>query len=235
MNKRFSNNLQFLAAYTWSHLIDDSTADFFTTLLSPRRPQDFQNLRPEKASSALDRRHRVTISAIYDAPWLRHSNWFMANVVGNWSVAPIYTYESPEYVTVQSAVDANLNGDSFTDRSFINPAGADGTSSGVTALQNSNGDTVAYLANNPNARYIRAGLGTLPNGGRNTLPGRPINNWDLNLLKNFTVREGTHLQFSAQLLQYLQPSAVRAGLCEPDRQSGDPEYQLGRTKLPDAG
>ena len=200
LNKRFSNNVQMLAAYTWSHLIDDSTADFFTTLLSPRRPQDFQNLRPERASSALDRRHRVTISGIYDVPWFRRSNWFVANLVGNWSVAPIYTYESPEYVTVQSATDANLNGDSFTDRAIINTSGAAGTSSGVTPLLNTAGDTVAYLATNPNARYIRGGAGTIVNGGRNTLPGRPINNWDVNLLKNFAVTERLKVQFSAQLL-----------------------------------
>ena len=38
VNRRFSNGLQFIGSYTWSHLIDDSTADFFTTLLTPRRP-----------------------------------------------------------------------------------------------------------------------------------------------------------------------------------------------------
>src|SRR5262249_2522164 len=42
-NRRFASGLQFQASYTWSHLIDDSTADFFSTVLTPRRPQDFQN------------------------------------------------------------------------------------------------------------------------------------------------------------------------------------------------
>ena len=41
--RRFSNGLQFIGAYTWSKNIDDSTADLFSTLLSPRRPQDFQD------------------------------------------------------------------------------------------------------------------------------------------------------------------------------------------------
>src|SRR5207244_2100634 len=60
LNRRMSNGLQFITAYTWSHLIDDSTADFFTTRLTPRRPEDFTNLRRDRATSALDRRHRLT-------------------------------------------------------------------------------------------------------------------------------------------------------------------------------
>ncbi|HWF09390.1 MAG TPA: carboxypeptidase regulatory-like domain-containing protein, partial [Bryobacteraceae bacterium] len=39
LNRRFSNGLQFIGSYTWSHLIDDSTADFNTTVLTPRRPE----------------------------------------------------------------------------------------------------------------------------------------------------------------------------------------------------
>ena len=34
-----------------------------------------------------------------------------------------------------------------------------------------------------------------PNGGRNTLPTRPINNFDMSFAKKFTVREGQTLEF----------------------------------------
>ena len=54
----------------------------------------------------------------------------------------------------------------------VNPNGADRTGSGVTALTNSDGRIVGYLADNPNARYVKAGAGVHPNGGRNTLPLR---------------------------------------------------------------
>jgi hypothetical protein len=203
LNKRYSRDLQFIGAYTWSHLIDDSTADFFTTLLTPRRPQDFQNLRQERSSSALDHRQRLTFAAVYDVPIFRKSNWLVKNLAGNWSVAPVYTYESPEYVTVLSQDDANLNGDVATDRAIINPAGQAGVGSGVTPLVNSAKETVGYLATNPNARYIQAGPGAYANGGRNTLPGRPIDNIDLNLLKNFNAGERTKIQFSAQFYNLL--------------------------------
>ena len=42
--RTFTNGLQFDAAYTWSHTMDNSTADVFSTVLTPRRPQNFQLL-----------------------------------------------------------------------------------------------------------------------------------------------------------------------------------------------
>src|SRR5512140_776348 len=98
------------------------------------------------------------------------------NILGNWELAPIYTFQSPEYATVRSGTDSNLNGDSAGDRTIINPAGDPLTGSGVTALHNSAGKTVAYLANNPNAYYIQAGAGALATAHRNTLALPRINN-----------------------------------------------------------
>src|SRR5262249_50097419 len=69
LNRRFSNGLQATGSYTWSHLIDDTTAEVFSTVLSPRRVQDFRNLRAERASSALDHRQRFVFSTIYDLPF----------------------------------------------------------------------------------------------------------------------------------------------------------------------
>ncbi len=199
LNRRFTNGLQFVGAYTWSHLIDDSTTEFFATVATPRRAQDFNNLSSDKASSALDRRQRFSFSTVYDLPAFRSSsNWFKKNLIGNWLASGTYTYESPEYATVQSAADANFNGDTAGDRSIINVNGQDRVGSDVTALKNSKGDTVGYLANNPNARYIRAGLGAFANAGRNTLPLRHITNFDLSLQKKFSISERMRFEFGAQ-------------------------------------
>jgi hypothetical protein len=198
LTRRFSNGLQFVSSYTWSHNIDDSTATGFTTLLTPRRPQDSQDLTSERASSALDHRQRFTMLLMYDLPLFKHSNWFMKNVVGNWEVAPIYTYQTGTLFTVQSGTDSNLNGDSASDRVFINPSGTSNVGSGTSPLTNSNGDTVAYLINNPNAMYIAAPRGTLPDGGRNTLHFNPINNVDLTAAKRVNVTERFALEFSAR-------------------------------------
>ena len=47
----------------------------------------------------------------------------MKNVVGNWEVAPIYTYQTGTWFTVQSGIDSNLNGDSGGDRAYLNAGG----------------------------------------------------------------------------------------------------------------
>jgi hypothetical protein len=204
LNRRFSNGLQFIAAYTWSHNIDNSTAEFNTTQLTPRRAQDFFDLTSERATSALDRRHRVSLSIIYDVPFFQHSsNWFLKNLVGNWEAAPIYTYESPEYFTVQSGIDSNQNGDSAGDRTVLNPNGVPHTGSSVfgvdsTGARTSGSGAVAYVATNPNAEYIQAGLGALATAGRNTEPTRPIDNIDMTLIKRFSVRERFHFELQGQ-------------------------------------
>jgi len=202
MNKRYSRNLSYIVAYTWSHAFDDSTATNFSTILSPRRAQDFQNLRAEWASSALDRRHRFTFTPVYDFKPFQNSKWFMKNVVGNWNIAGTYTFQSPEFATVQSGVDSNLNGDAL-DRSIINPAGAANLGTGVTgynaAGQVSTGDDiVAYVAKNPGARYIVAGLGARSNSGRNTFPLDHTNNFDVALTKRINITERFRFDIGAQ-------------------------------------
>jgi hypothetical protein len=211
LTRNYSNGLQLQAAWTWSHAFDNSTADVFSTLLTPRRPQDFQNVDSDYSTSALDRRHRLTIAAVYDLPFFRSGNAFARNVLGNWGVAPAYTFQSPEYVTVQSAVDSNLNGDSFGDRAIFNPNGVAGTGSGVTELTNSSGAVVAYLANNPNAQYIAAGAGALATSPRNSLALPHTNNWDMSLVKKLSFKERYSLELQAQALNVFNHSQFVAG------------------------
>jgi len=212
LSRRFSKGLLFKGAYTWSKAIDDSTADLFSTLLSPRRPMDFQNMRIERSRSFLDRTHRFTFTWVYDVPWLKGSDsWALKNLVGNWTVSGTYTAESPQYATVQSGTDSNLNWDSASDRAIVNPAGVDKTGSDATALRNSAGQVVAYLAVNPNARYIKAGQGAFPNGGRQTLPLRGINNWDLSFTKRVSFLETRAVELKANLFNAFNHPQYIAG------------------------
>ena len=202
VSRSFTNGLQFHAAWTWSHNMDNSTADVFSTYLTPRRPQDFQCFACDWSDSALDRRHRVTLQATYDLPFLKHSdNWVKKNVIGNWQVTPVYTFQSPEYGTVQSGLDVNGNGDSAGDRVFINPAGVRGKGSDSMPLYNSvTGDLVAYAAVDPTAYYVAAGQFTRPNARRNTLALPHINNFDFSILKRVNITEHKSFEFSAQAL-----------------------------------
>lgn len=231
LTRRFSNGLTLQAAYTWSHTIDNSTADFHTSDITARRPQDFFNFAADKSNSALDRSQRFTLAMVYDLPFFKGGNWLMRNVVGNWAFSPVYTYETGEWVTVQAQRDANLNLDSAGDRALFNPAGTPGTGSDVTGLTATAGpnagNVVAYQANNPNAQYIRTGLGAALQGGgvnglfpigRNTLQAPGTNNFDLGIYKDLNITERMKFRFGAQFAnivnhaQYIPGSNPGQGL-----------------------
>ena len=203
--RRFSDGMQLTAAYTFSHLIDDATAEVNTTVLSPRRVEDFQNVRAERADSALDRRQRFVTSFIYEVPFFRNDdNKYVRGIVGGWSFSGTYIAEAGEKATVLSGIDSNLNGDSAGDRTIRNPNGLRNTASTVTALCRiaacgtaAAGPIVGYLADNPNAEYIRAGLGAISNSSRNTLQLPGINNLDFSLFKNFRMGESRKIQVRA--------------------------------------
>ncbi len=226
LDRRFSKGLELRASYTWSHLLDNSTSEVGSTFLTPRRAQDFQDLRPEWATSMLDRRHRFTLMAVYTSSWLRHSNWFSRKILGNWEFGPSYVYESPEYFTVQSSIDSNLNGDSAADRAWINVNGAAHTASDVFGLDRQGNRisvsapatevnrVVAWVASDSNARYVRAGYGVQPTGGRNTEPTRPINNIDLTVQKRFPITERVHLEIAGQGFNLLNHPQFVPGLVD---------------------
>ncbi len=211
LSRRFTRGLFFKGAYTWSHNIDDSTADVASTLLAPRRPENYDDMRSERGTSFLDRRHRFTLAWTYETPWYSHSqNSFLRSVLGSYTLSGTYMYESPQYVTVQSGLDSNLNFDSAGDRAIVNVNGVANTGTGVYAVDRAGnrlglGDpsTVAYIAQNPNAQYIVTGLGARSTSGRNTLPTRAINNIDLAVKKAFSVREGWKLEFGGQAFNTL--------------------------------
>ena len=184
--------------------MDDSTMEINFTSLTPRRPQDFNNLGPEWASSALDRRHRLTLTWLYQTPWFEKSdNWWLRNLVGNYQVSGVYMAESPEWVTPQSATDANMNTDAVSDRVIVNPNGIPRIGSDVKQLKNSAGQVVAYVAVNPDAQFIRASAGALATSGRNILPTNGINNVDINVVKTFTAGERYHIELRADFFNAL--------------------------------
>ncbi len=215
--KRFSAHYLTKMAYTWSHLIDDSTAEVASTVLTPRRAQNSLNLTPERGTSALDRRQRFTLTSLYEVPWFHgDKNWFKRNILGNFQFSGIFTAESGELATPQSQIDANLNADAATDRVVINPNGGfANSSSSVTALNATSGpfagQTVAYLANNPNALYIKAALGMYANAGRNILQLPGIANFDLNAVKVFSIRERAKFELRVDLFNAMNHPQYTAG------------------------
>jgi Carboxypeptidase regulatory-like domain/TonB dependent receptor len=119
LRRRFANNFQFLASYTWSHSIDDSS-DLQTLLL----PQDVTRLDLERADSLFDQRHRFVFSGVLASPggWRGAGGWrsFFADFI----VAPIFEMSSGRPFNILTNQDTNNDLTGNTDRPSV---AADGT------------------------------------------------------------------------------------------------------------
>ena len=119
LRRRFANNFQFLASYTWSHAIDDSS-DLQTLLL----PQDVTRLDLDRADSLFDQRHRFVFSGVLASPasWRGGGGWhsFLADFI----VAPIFEVSSGRPFNILSGVDTNRDLSSSTDRPNVRADGS---------------------------------------------------------------------------------------------------------------
>ena len=118
LKRRFANNFQFLASYTWSHSIDDSS-DLQTLLL----PQDNRNFRAERADSLFDQRHRFVFSAVVTSPqtWRSGSGW--QRVLADFTLAPIFEISSGRPFNILTGVDTNNDQSNQTDRPSVSSDG----------------------------------------------------------------------------------------------------------------
>jgi Carboxypeptidase regulatory-like domain/TonB dependent receptor len=223
---RFTKGLYFRTNYTFSKNIDNSTNELFSSRVNPRRAQDGFNFAAERGRSALDLTHKFAVTWVYDFPNVHSDNRFVRGLAHNWEWSGSYLAESGQPVTPLSGVDSNANGDSAGDRTIINPAGVGLTATTVTPVCNfgpggatSTGDcdpnhaddknvggdptpaaafTVGYLANNPKARFVQAGLGARANAGRNTVNTPGLNIWNMSLFKTMKFAERASAQFRFQ-------------------------------------
>lgn len=120
LKRRFSNNFQFLASYTWSHSIDDSS-DLQTLL----KPQDNRNFAAERADSLFDQRHRFVFSGALSSPaeW-RSSSSLAQRFLSDFTIAPILELSSGRPFNILTGTDSSGDLQGSNDRpSFA----ADGT------------------------------------------------------------------------------------------------------------
>jgi hypothetical protein len=118
LKKRFTRNFQFLASYTWSHSIDDSS-DLQTLLL----PQDNRNFRAERANSLFDQRQRFVFSAIFASPQKWRSGDGLHKFLADFTLAPIFEISSGRPFNILSNQDTNNDQSNQTDRPSVLPNG----------------------------------------------------------------------------------------------------------------
>ena len=94
--RRLAGGLSFLAAYTYSHSIDEASADFIA-------PMNLRNFRLDRGNSDFDVRHRLVTSWTYELPW-NTSGW-LNPVVAGWQVNGILSLYDGLPFSVASATN----------------------------------------------------------------------------------------------------------------------------------
>jgi hypothetical protein len=118
LKKRFSSSTQFLASYTWSHSIDDSSD--LQTLLKPQNNRDF---RAERSDSLFDQRHRFVFSGVMEAPASWKSQGGYRRWLYGFTFSPIIEFSSGRPFNILAPGDANGDFQSSNERPSVLPDG----------------------------------------------------------------------------------------------------------------
>ncbi len=201
LNKRFSNGLQFLVAYTFARDLatDTSTSDNANGgLATGNQNSPASRYGPDE----FIREHRLVVSYVYELPWLKNSKSFLAQVAGGWSIAGVTTIQSGQRLTLLNGDNANnVFGISY-DRAEI--------ASGCTYGQLVTPGSIQSKLNNyfntsclaPPPIIGADGIGTgFGNSGVGIVTGPPQDNWDVSAAKHFPLgwpNEKANLEFRAE-------------------------------------
>lgn len=193
-SKRYGNGLQYTAAYTWSHAIDD-VSDLFPIAGAPVLPQDSTDLRAERASANFDIRHRFSASLIWDLKFFGGKRNIAGRVLGDWQFASIFQAHTGQPFTLNVPFDANYDG---------NPTDRPSTTAGLRLADQHGPRRVSLEQGFSYLDFLVIGKnGTV---GRNTLRGDGFVNFDLALTKNFEFSDRQRLVFRTEFFNALNRS-----------------------------
>jgi len=238
LQRRLAAGLGFNANYTWSKAIDVIENELNTSALNPRRPFSSYDIFLGRGLSGLHHEHKFVVAWMYEIPKFTGGNAFTDKMLSGWGVNGSYVAETGQPVTVLSFRDLNGNVDTAGDPAFENPSGQPRTGTWVNYVCRGTTTTIAasaagcggaanvvgYVAQNPNAQFVRGETGALQGVGLN-MTGRGnviasgINSVNLALFKNTAIwGEGRSLRFGVQLVNaFNHPSfAIGNGSAIPD-------------------
>ena len=222
VEKRWSKHFQFLANYTYSHAIDDST-----DLQSLLTPQDSNNPQLERGNSTFDQRHRFVLSGVWQSPYTMKDGGWKA-VFGDWVVAPIFEAATGRPYTVLTGTDYGFQFSPNTNRPSVAAAGAPGGVispyiPGVTFVL-PNVCPAPPLGVSPAvfATITDTGSGCLGNLGRNTFYTPNFINLDLRISRKFQFTERFSMELIADMFNLFNRFNVGDVnvLCNPGAPTG---------------
>lgn len=186
--KRFSKGLSFLAAYTWSHSLDEaSNANLGAQNNDGYRW--FKHPEWEHGNSDFDIRHRFVLSYLYELPFGQGKR-FGSNatgaadrIIGGWQVGGITSLSTGGWFTVTGSISAGAQSDGQQRPDQVsNP-------NGTPCVPGTFFNTCAFAD---------PALGSFGSTGRNTLRGPGLQIWDFSVFKNFRLTESKHFEFRSE-------------------------------------
>jgi len=189
VTKRFSKNLAFTFAYTYSKSLDYGAG------LMPF--QDNLNVRNNYGPSDFDRTHLLTISHVWQLPFGTGTNHlnrgWIGHIVGPWQIDGIFRYASgsPWTPTADSGACACPGN---TVRADIVAAGT----SRVIGFYPTYFGFYPYAYDVQNYALAQPQAGSYGSAGRNVLRGPNFTSYDVSLFRNFVFVERTRLEFRAE-------------------------------------
>jgi hypothetical protein len=193
--KRPTHGLQFQAAYTWSHALDDASS----ASLGSQNAGDFRRENDpllEYGNADFDVRQRFVMSYAYDLPFGKNqafgggASGVWNQIIGNWQVAGIVTATTGNWYT-PTDISTNL--------STSDGGGEVASASRPNVVGNPNGHPcVAGTLFNTCAFATNTVVGAFGNAGRNIIQGPGTQNWDISLFKIFPINEQKRLEFRAE-------------------------------------
>jgi hypothetical protein len=189
VERRLTKGFQYLASYTYSHAIDDSTGAF-----DGGRPQDINNFRLERGNSAQDFRHNFVLSSLYELPFGKGRQFgsnvssFVDYLIGGYQLSGILFAQSGQPFSVFANGSDNLRADLIGDPRANVPRGLDFN---PAAFSGTNNGTI------PMINGVPARPGT---SGRNILRSPAVAKLDLSILKNFKIYEKVNFRFGVDFI-----------------------------------
>jgi hypothetical protein len=203
VNRRFSNGLSFIAAYTWSHAIDtDGVSAGGRNEPLGTFTGNFYDTKSARGDSSFDRTQRLVVSYSYDLPKLSTGNLLLREAVNNWSLSGVTTVQSGLPFSVTDSTSGTVYGISAYAQFAPGMTEANVKLSGGTESRlNEYFNTAAFTT----APVIGDGTG-FGNGGRDTYRGPGQFNFDAGIGRVFRVgglSENGYIQFRSEFFNTL--------------------------------
>ena len=187
LQHRFTNNLQFGLAYTYSHSRDNSST------LTDVLPNAY-NANSYYGPSDFDRTNVVVVNYIYKLPFFKNRHDIVGLGLAGWEISGIYQYQSGLPYSVRISQDIAGVG-TGSGNQFWNETG----NPSVNVGNFTPGGVVWFNA----AAFTQPAAGTFGNQTRNSLRGASYWTTDASLRKNFPVHDRVTMQFRFEVFDFL--------------------------------